>query len=152
MGRSENGPRSWPNNLEAQSAVVAAILRKLLEAGIVKSDLSVDQFLSDIREAGYPEPIDPDGLFRDVMSWLEAEGVIRFGGVSDDGDGGELFHDVVITGHGMGLLGKKIEALGGATAADAIMNAKDRNASASQLVKLGGLVGGIIGGFTKSVS
>lgn len=152
MGRSEDGPRSWPNNLEAQSAVAAAILRKLLAAGIVKSELSVDLFLPDIREAGYPEPIDSDGLFRDLMSWLEAEGVIRFGQVVDGGSGSDLFCAVVITGLGMSLLGKKIEAFGGASAADAIMEAKDKNASASQLVKFGGLIGGIIGGFTKSIS
>lgn len=152
MGRSEDGPRSWPNNLEAQSAIVAAILRELLRAGITRSQLSVDQFRKDIREVGYPEPADFEGLFTDIMIWLKDEGVIRFGTISDDGRGGDLFFDVVITGHGMNLLGKSIDALNGASAADAIMEIKDKNASASQLVKLGGLIGGVIGGFTKSVS
>ncbi|MGY3082143.1 hypothetical protein ACVWZZ_008551 [Bradyrhizobium sp. LM6.10] len=152
MGRSEDGPRSWPNNLEGQSAIVAAILRELLKAGIARSELSVDQFRADIREAGYPEPADFEGLFGDIMIWLKDESIIRFETVTGDGRGGEVFLDVVITGHGMNLLGKRIDALNGASAADVIMETKDKNASAPQLVKLGGLIGGIIGGFTKSAS
>jgi hypothetical protein len=52
----------------------------------------------------------------------------------------------------MDLLRRKTDVLGGQTAADVIMSTKDQNASASQLVKLGGLIGGVIGGFTKSIS
>jgi hypothetical protein len=52
----------------------------------------------------------------------------------------------------MNLLNKKVDVLGGASAAEVIMAPQDKHASASQLVKLGGLIGGIIGGFTKSVS
>lgn len=150
MGRSEDGSRSWPNNLEAQSLIVASILRVLLEGGIAKSSLYAEQFLSDIRKAGYPDPVNSNGLFSDIMDWLRDEGVIRFGQVADDGNGGDLFCDVVITGYGMRLLGTKIKSLSGTSAADAIM--ADRNASAPQLVKLGGLIGGVIGGFAKSAS
>jgi hypothetical protein len=50
------------------------------------------------------------------------------------------------------VLRRKADVLGGATAADVIMSTKERDASASQLVKLGGLIGGVIGGFTKSAS
>ncbi|MGY3458951.1 hypothetical protein ACVWW5_004401 [Bradyrhizobium sp. LM3.4] len=90
--------------------------------------------------------------FGDIMIWLKDESIIRFETVTGDGRGGEVFLDVVITGHGMNLLGKRIDALNGASAADVIMETKDKNASAPQLVKLGGLIGGIIGGFTKSAS
>lgn len=152
MTQSENGSRSWPNNLEAQSEIVAAILRRLLEGGITKTDLSVDLFRSVIRTAGYPEPADFEGLFSDVMTWLRDEGVIRFGQVFEDGDNRDFFADCVITGHGMDLLRRKADVLGGATAAEVIMSTKDRDASASQLVKLGGLIGGIIGGATKALS
>ncbi|WP_271526499.1 hypothetical protein [Bradyrhizobium sp. CCBAU 25338] len=127
-------------------------MRELLETGITRSDLSVDQFRSDIREAGYPDPADFEGFFTDIMIWLKDEGIIRFGKISDDGRGGDMFLGVAITGHGMNLLGKKIDALNGASAAEVIMEKKDKNASAPQLVTLGGLIGGIIGGFTKSAS
>jgi hypothetical protein len=55
-------------------------------------------------------------------------------------------------GHGMDLLRRKADVLGGETAADVIMSTKERDPSASQLVKLGGLIGGVLGGFTRSVS
>jgi hypothetical protein len=152
MGRSEEEPRSWPDNLEAQSAVAAAILRHLLKGGITRVDLSVDQFRADIRLAGYPEPFDFEGLFLDIMVWLSDEGIIRIGQIADDGKAGSFFTDCVITGRGMDVLRRKADVLGGATAADVIMSTKERDASASQLVKLGGLIGGVIGGFTKSAS
>jgi hypothetical protein len=152
MGQSEDGPRSWPDNLEAQSAIAAAILRHLLKGGITRSDLSVDQFRSDISAAGYPEPADFDGMFSDIMAWLRDEGIIRIGQIADDGGGGSFFTDCVITGRGMDRLRQKSDVLGGATAADLIMSTKEHDASASQLVRLGGLIGGVIGGFTKSAS
>jgi hypothetical protein len=132
LGRSEDGPRSWPDNLEAQSAIVAAILRHLLKGGITRSDLSVDQFRPDIRAAGYPEPAPFEDMFSDILVWLKDEGVVRFSEIIRDGQGVDHFHDVVITGHGMDLLRRKTDVLGGQTAADVIMSTKDQNASASQ--------------------
>lgn len=120
------------------------------KGGITRSDLSVDQFRPDISAAGYPDPADFEGMFPDIMTWLRDEGIIRIGEVADDGRGGSFFTDCVITGRGMNLLRQKSDVLGGATAADVIMSTKDRDASASQLVKFGGLIGGVIGGFTKS--
>jgi hypothetical protein len=149
MGRSEHGPRSWPDNLEAQNVIVAAILRHLLNGGITRADLSVDQF-RPIRAAGYPEPADFEGLFLDIMVWLSDEGIIAIGQIADDGRGGNFFTDCVITALGMNLLRRKADVLGGATAADVIMSTKERDASASQLVKLGGLIGGVLGGFTRA--
>jgi hypothetical protein len=152
MGRSEDEPRSWPDNLEAQSAIVAAILRHLLKGGIMRSDLSVDQFRPDILAAGYPEPADFEGMFSDIMVWLKDEGIIRSGQVTGDGNNGDLFIDCVITGHGLDLLRRKADVLGGQTAADVIMSTRDNDAPASVLVKFGGLIGGVLGGFTKTAS
>jgi hypothetical protein len=152
MGRSEEGPRSWPDNLEAHSAIVAAILRHLLKGGISRADLTVDQFRPDIRAAGYPEPADFEGMFSDIMIWLRDEGIIRVGQLIGSGEGEEFFKDCVITGRGMDMLRRKADVLGGRTAADVIMSTEDQSASAPQLVKLGGLIGGVLGGFTKSVS
>jgi hypothetical protein len=152
LGQSEDGPRSWPDNLEAQSAIVAAILRRLLKGGISRADLSVGEFRPDIRAAGYPEPADFEGLFSDIIDWLRDEGMIRIGQISEDDNGNDFFINCVITGHGMEVLRRKVDILDGATAADVIMSTKDHDASASQLVKIGGLIGGVIGGFTKSVS
>lgn len=142
MGQSENGPQSWPDNLEAQSAIAAAILRRLLKGGITRSDMSVDDFRPDIVAAGYPEPADFDGLFFDIMTWLRDEGIIRIGQVADDGGGGSFFTDCVITGQGMDRLRQKSDVLGGATAAEVIMSTKEHDASAPQLVKLGAIIGG----------
>jgi hypothetical protein len=91
-------------------------------------------------------------MFSDIMIWLKDEGIIRTGQIASDGSGGDFFTDCVITGHGMDLLRRKTDVLGGAAAADVIMSTKERDASASQLVKLGGLIGGVLGGFTKSAS
>jgi hypothetical protein len=152
MGRSEEGPRSWPDNLEAQSAIVAAILRHLLKGGIMRADLGVDQFRPDIRAAGYPEPADFEGMFSDIMVWLKDEGIVRTGQITSDGNGGDFFIDCVITGRGMELLRRKTDVLGGQTAAEVIMSTKESDASASLLVKFGGLIGGVLGGFTKAAS
>jgi hypothetical protein len=152
LGRSEEGSRNWPDNIEAQSKVIAAILRHLLQGGVARTDLTANQFLTDIREAGYPEPIDSDGLFDDIMLWLRDEGVIRIGDIVGDGEGGSYFVSCVISGYGMRLLQNKTDVLGGKSAAEVIMEPVDKNASASQLVKLGGLIGGVIGGFVKSAS
>jgi hypothetical protein len=155
MGRSEDAERSWPNNLQAQSSIAAAILRHLLKGGITRADLSVDQFRPDIRVAGYPEQFDFDGLFLDIMVWLNDEGIIRIGQIVHESHNdvrGTFFKECAITGRGMDTLRRKADFLGGATAADVIMSTNERDASASQLVKLGGLIGGVIGGLTKSAS
>lgn len=142
----------WPDNLEAHNKIVAAILKRLLAGGITRTTLSVDDFRSDFREAGYPEPADIEGLFDDILIWLKDEGIIRFQDAYSGSEGESVFPDCVITGHGMDLLRRKADVLGGKTAADVIMSATDQNASASQLVKIGGLIGGLIGGFTKAAS
>src|SRR4051794_18689479 len=40
----------WPNNLEAQNKLVAAILKRLLSGGISRTTLSVDEFRPDFLE------------------------------------------------------------------------------------------------------
>jgi hypothetical protein len=152
MGRSEDESRAWPDNLEAQGSVVAAILRELLMNGILRVELGVDQFREDIRNAGYPEGADFERLFSDMVIWLRDEGVIRFGQITDDGNGGDYFIDCVLTGSGMDLLRRKADVFGGMSAAEVIMSPPDKNASAAQLAKLGSLIGGVIGGFTKSIA
>lgn len=143
--------RSWPDNLEAQSQVIAAILRRLLSGGITRATLSIDDFRSDCREAGYPEPADLEGLFDDLMAWLQAEGIIRFDSAYQGTEGETIFEGCVITGHGIGLLRRKADVFDGRSPADVIMTKTD-NSSASPFVKLGGLIGGVIGGATKTLS
>jgi hypothetical protein len=60
-------------------------------------------------------------MFLDIMVWLRDEDIIRIGQIADDGNGGDFFTDCVITGHGMDLLRRKADVLGGRSAADVIM-------------------------------
>ena len=106
-----------------------------------------------MQAAGYPEQVVFEGLFLDIMVWLKDEGIIRFDQLIGDGEGGEMFLDCVISGHGMNLLRRKSAILDGEAAADVIMDtSRDGLAPPSQQAKLGALIGGIIGGFTKSIS
>lgn len=151
-GDSEFSQRSWPDNLEAQGKVTAAILRRLLSGGITRATLSVDDFRSDCREAGYPEPADLEGLFDDLMAWLRDEGVIRFETAYQGTDGETIFEGCVITGYGIGLLRRKADVFDGRSPADVIMTSKSDGGPVAPYVKYGGLLGGVIGGFTKTLS
>jgi hypothetical protein len=148
----ERRSRSWPDNLEAQAKVIAAILRRLLSGGISRATLSVDDFRPDCVEAGYPEPADLQGLFDDLMSWLRDEGMLRFESAYQGTDGETIFDGCVITGYGIRVLRQKSDVFDGRSPADVIMKHNADGGSVTPYVKYGGLLGGVIGGITKTLS
>jgi hypothetical protein len=136
--------------LAAQNQVVAAMLREMLKLGVKRTEWGTEDFSVAMADAGYAE-FEHDSLFNDLMLWLQAEGIIRFSSSYDDGVGGSNYCDCVLTGHGMNVLQTRSSILGGRTPAQALMD-RDTGAQAGQYVRLGGLLGGVIGGFTKSIS
>lgn len=142
--------KKWPNNLEAQSQVVSAILAKLIDSGIVKTTISASDFSSEFVEAGYPEKFDSDGLLTDLLNWLQDEEIVRHDGGYQGDD--ETVFECVITGKGMHLLQTKSEILGGKTPLEIVAGNKTGDSSAKGFVQVGALLGGMMGGFTKAIS
>ncbi|OZA06982.1 MAG: hypothetical protein B7Y02_14630, partial [Rhodobacterales bacterium 17-64-5] len=85
-------------------------------------------------------------LFADMVKWLQDEGVVRDQDSYSDGLGGVVF-DLVLTSRGFWLLEQKFT--GDLTLGSAISKvAKNEPMTAG----LGDFVGGILGGFTKSIT
>lgn len=141
------GKEKWPNNLDAQSQIIGAVLNRLLQSGVARISLSIDEFSEDLKKAGYPDKFDANDLFVDIAVWLSAEGIVRYGGLSEGTNGEAVVDDCHITAKGIHLLNSKLEVLGGKSAAEVLSSD-----SPSNHVKIGSLIGGILGGFTKSIS
>lgn len=147
MSKSES-----ENALKLHGAVAAAILGKLLQGGISRTEISFLDFHQTFSDLKIIPESDAENLFSDVIEWLSAEGIIRF----DNGYAGtkneEIFQDCVITAKGFAILQSGSEILGGRTPADVIHQTNKLGASHSDNSKLGSLFGGFFGGFIKSIS
>ena len=127
-------------NLRKSEVVVAKILSILLETGFQPSDLGVERLGL---EASY-EP-----FFELSVIWLMEEKIIRGHFIRTIDRMGRLA-EPVITAYGFGLLGQNI--IGGG-------EEKSNREAISQIVispsgysGIGDFIGGLLGGFTKSVS
>ncbi len=125
-----------------QSALMIAKLVALLAGnGVQTTVLSTMEFI------GAPEKANDHQPLIDTIKWLEAEGVIRKStGYSGDVMGDTIF-ELVLTSRGFWLLDQKLTddlTLGAAIG--------KVNGNRNALGGLGDLVGGVLGGFTKSMS
>lgn len=129
------------NKREQSGVLISRLLTRLADNGVVGEELSTYDLFD------HPPSNDDVRLYVDTILWLEAEGVIRTDGGSQGGRSNELVYEIVLTSFGFSLLEKKLDgdlSLGSA--------AKKVASGGPNLAGFGDLVGGILGGFTKSVS
>lgn len=127
------------DNLEKSERVVAAILKKLLEQGLQWSEI-------EFAHLGLDDEYRP--FFTTSARWLVDEGLIR-------GDIGALLHGAewiaqpVLTAKGFQILGASLD--GGGADVTAGERSKQIAEAPSGGWKIGELLGGLVGGFTKSI-
>ncbi|WP_074948007.1 hypothetical protein [Paracoccus halophilus] len=129
------------DNLQKSEAVIARILTHLAENGLKTSDLGAT-------EIGLDDEL--QSFFEYCARWLSSEGIIRVGTVVSGTEPGEVyFLDSVITAYGFQLLSQGV-SLGGKE--KSLGAAVKEVSSGKSYSSLGDLIGGILGGFTKSIS
>ncbi|WP_156801069.1 hypothetical protein [Oceaniovalibus guishaninsula] len=127
------------SSLKISERLVAAIVNILAERGVRRSSLSY-------KELGL-EPEEIDGpLFLDAMIWLSDEGIIRSSAKTRfDMDGNAYYF--TLTAYGYRLLGQKFQ--GALNLGQAVRETAETGRS---FAGIGDFVGGLLGGFTKSIS
>lgn len=132
------------------NAIVAAVLAKLLRnGGLRRTDLSWVEF-PEVRPA-LVSSNDFEEMFSDTIFWLRDEGYIRVGDSYGGTENESRFPDCVLTAACLVALNQKIEALDGASGRDILLS-NSGGTPAGSYTKAGSLLGGILGGFTKSIS
>ena len=130
------------SGLEKSNLVIAKILQLAIENGLSHWSLSFKHLGLDSTYETH---------FYPCLHWLEAEDLIRVGEYArtlGGYAGGEVLN-VSLTSKAMALLGQEIEINGQNTSvADAVEKASKNDAGG---YRIGELIGGVIGGFTKSI-
>ena len=128
------------DNLKKSEVIIATILSKLMESGLQFSTLSFDDF-------GLEKEYEP--FFDTCVAWLIDEGIIRGNHARLMGTPGSDMGPV-ITADGFALLGRKLLGdEGGKRTGEAV---REIAKSPTNYTGIGDLIGGIFGGFTKSIS
>lgn len=133
-------------NIEKSEVVIATILRVLIERGIRGGELDFAALQLD--DEYFP-------FFATCFTWLGDEGLVRAGRVTVvPGDGEDVADDLYVynptlTSQGFALLGQQVK-IGETTTTigEAVERRSEGRPSGWQI---GDLVGGILGGFTKSI-
>ena len=129
------------DNLAKSEFVISRILQKLAENGIQSSLFSFDNF--DFEDDSFAP------FFNQAVKWLEAEGVIRMDGFSENFNGHSRLINPTLTSYGFEVLGKTLELEGTPTKlASAVKTVSEEGKNYSQI---GDFFGGLLGGFTKSM-
>lgn len=130
-------------DLEISEKVVADVLVKLFDLGLRGLDIKQP---SDVNDADIDE-----AYLMNIMLWLQREGVLTFNFIDASHLQGRagLFLQTVLTSEGFAALGHQFGEKGGETIGQA---AKSVSAGEGSFVRAGSFVGGILGGFTKSIS
>ena len=131
------------DNFDKSELVIAKILDKAIENGIREWMLQFTDLMLDTEYAPF---------FYPCLRWLEAEGIIRvqayhrtMGGIAS----GHV-QNISLTSHGLVALGHTIK-IGDDT--DKMSEAVKKVSSGEKsYAQVGDFVGGILGGFTKSIS
>ena len=128
------------NKREQSTVMLARLVQRLADNGVIKEDISSDDFVSDHTAQNEVQ------IFCDLIDWLSREGVIRTDGGYSGGNG-DFVYDLVLTSRGFWLLEQDYTA--NLTLGAAIKAVSQNGAMTSGL---GDFVGGMLGGFTKSIS
>jgi hypothetical protein len=127
-------------NQEKSELVIARILSYLVDRGIREVTLDFEKLEL--------EPSFED-FFAPCLRWLQDEGLIRWAGVKMDSPVPMRFGGHVLTARGYFILGHALTVDGrDLTAAEVI---KARSAGSTSQTGLGDFLGGVLGGFTKSM-
>jgi hypothetical protein len=127
-------------NLMRGQTIIAQVLAYIFEQGFDTEQLHAGTL-------GLSE--EDNRTFDSTVTWLIDEGIIRVANISHPMVGGITLLRPVITAHGFSILGQPL-TIGGAqsTVADGVVQASKGKLDYSAL---GDFVGGLLGGFTKSV-
>lgn len=137
------------DNFAQSFEIVGRILSKLAGGGLRRIDLwPVDLFEQHYLDEGW---IELDEHFFDVMTWLMKEGAITYQEEIPGTAGESGFGGVQLTSLGIKLLSFNTgEELPGATINETL--SQDVTLAPPIYTKIGALVGGFLGGFTKTIS
>lgn len=129
------------NNIEKSEVVIARILSKLMEFGLQSADLKFQEL--DLDESFEP-------FFSTCIDWLESEGLIRMHEHIKLMNRTSIADGVVLTSYGFSVMGQKM----GGTQEDIVVGDAVKQVSESQsgYSGVGDFIGGLLGGFTKSIS
>ncbi|MCT4333671.1 hypothetical protein MU516_12425 [Paracoccus sp. YLB-12] len=129
------------SRLDDSKTIIARIIANLEDNGVIATALHVSDFYSDYTS-------EDALLFSSAISWLAAENVIRFRGepIPDDADDTNHYSAVLTS---FGFLALERELSSALTLRDQL---KEARAGARNWASVGDLVGGILGGFSKTIS
>ncbi|WP_291735190.1 hypothetical protein [Leisingera sp. F5] len=130
------------SDLPKSELVIAKILELLMDWGIQETQL-------EFTELGLSE--DYASHFFPCVEWLRDEGIIRTGKISKylDGNAAGIVSSPVLTSYGLAALGHKVKV--GEIEEQLSQAVKDVSSGGKSYSQIGDLVGGILGGFTKSI-
>ncbi|WP_414897011.1 hypothetical protein [Rhodovulum sp. YEN HP10] len=129
-------------NLEKSEIVISKILSLLMEWGIRECELEFEELELDDEFRFF---------FFPCIEWLTDEGVIRTGEIHGElgGTGCGSVMNPVLTSYGLNVLGTRIQL--GETEEKLSDAVKKVSAGSRSYAQFGDFVGGLLGGFTKSI-
>jgi hypothetical protein len=133
------------------SEVAAEILNALASKGLKRQELSSKVFYEKLSHIAI-SPAEFAEVFYDTAQWLRDEGYIRFEQTSFGTEDEECLYGCVPTSLCLAVLDKRIESLGDRSGREVLRANNSGEITASMWVKAGSLFGGLLGGFTKSIS
>lgn len=129
-------------NLKKSERIIALILQDLLETGLCYgTELSIEELDIEATEEN-------EDFFQGCCLWLLDEGIVRCTNYDQVRKGAPMVNPV-ISAHGFALLGQTFLSETNEKLGDAVKKVAEGSTSYSGW---GDFVGGILGGFTKSIS
>ena len=128
-------------NIEKSEVVVASILAKVLQYGLQNANLEFDDLNLENEYASF---------FPTSIDWLVSEGLIRVESHQTMLNGSSTALGITLTSRGFAAMGQKINGTAGEIVVSDVV--KQVAESTAGYTGLGDFIGGILGGFTKSMS
>ena len=129
------------DNIEKSEIMIARILSKALDFGLQRADLKFGELELD-------EIFQP--FFVTSIDWLVAEGLIRVMQHNKAMDGTSHVSGITLTSFGFSVMGRKLNGADGEIlVSEVVQKVSDSKASYSGF---GDFVGGLLGGFAKTIS
>jgi hypothetical protein len=129
------------SNIAKSEVVIAKILKLLMETGLKDTTVS-------FRSLDLADEYEP--FFQTCFIWLIDEGLIRSKTNIDSVSSAFHSYGPVLTSRGFAVLGKQIEVNGAKMTIATAIDQTSRGQKSATFV--GDFVGGMLGGFTKSIS
>ncbi len=132
------------DRLKQSVHLMAKVLARLESGGVAKQVLTASEFLADAPAEDQAE------LFDNLVDWLADEGVVRLTSNPSSGtEPDEWCYELVLTAYGFRMLSQKLGGDLDLTLREAV---KQVNTGKPGWSSLGDFLGGLFGGFTKSLS